>query len=100
MKKSELRQMIKEALHDFSAAAGIPNVKKGDKYKVVKGYNNRPFKLNLGGYNNMLEVPKGAIIEFESERGNWDVKTFFIYKGKTGYLESPLKGILDYGAIK
>lgn len=69
--------------------------KKGDNFKVLSGYNNKPFSLTIGSYVNSMtggnpgksiEIPNGETLIYDSTANNGYV--WFIYNGQRGYTES------------
>jgi hypothetical protein len=78
------------------------NVRRGDTFEVIEGYNNRPFELMVGTDvrspygGEAVSLPKGHEIEFESEAPNGNIWFSFEHpeSGKK------LRGKIEAGSIQ
>lgn len=80
----------------------------GDKFEIVKGYNNRPFDLTFNSYINSStggnpgrdrEIPVGESIIFDQQAA--DGQVWFFYNGERGFSESgDLRNMVIAGVIK
>lgn len=78
------------------------------KFKILKGYNNKPFSLTFGSNVNSTTggsaghsttIPNGEILIYDSTAN--DGKVWFIYKNKRGYTQSgDLKNLLKANIIE
>lgn len=75
-----LKALLKE---DTVRGLNGKSIRTGDTFKVVGGYNGRPFSLTIGSHTQNLNgtqlvLPKGTILTFESEANNGNV--WFTFK--------------------
>jgi len=103
---------LKQMLNEYSIFTGPDGkeIRGGDKFFVVKGYNGRPFDLGVGSHSQNpnsreLVLPKGHMLEFDEVAPNGNVWFYFMHpitgKRERGKSQSgSLNNMLKAGVVK